>query len=51
MKVAPIALKFCIVICICFHEKPIDFGDDLQKIVVFRLYCPFCLIWAKFVFI
>ena len=50
-EVAPLALKFCIVIYICFLMNPVDFGDDLPKIVVFRLYCRFCLIWAKFVFI
>ena len=49
-EVAPIALKFCMVICIYFFNNPIDFGDDLPKIVVFRLYCRFCLIWAKFVY-
>ena len=48
---APNALKFCMVICICFLKNPIDFGDDLPKIGVFRLYCRFRLIWAKFVFI
>ena len=30
MEVAPIALKFCMDICICFHKNPIDFGRDLQ---------------------
>ena len=34
-----------------FLKNPIDFGDDLPKILVFRLYCRFCLIWTKCVFI
>ena len=49
-RLPPIALKLCLVICICFLKNPIDFGDDLPKIVVFRLYWRFCLIWEKFVY-
>ena len=30
---------------------PIDYGDYLPKIIVFRLYRHFCLILTKFVFI
>ena len=50
-QVETIALKFCMVICICFLKNLIDFGDDLPKIVDFRLYCRFCLIRAKSMFI
>ena len=44
------ALKFFMDICICFLKNPIDFGGDLLKIDVFRLYCRFCVIWSKFVY-
>ena len=50
-EIAPIALKFCMDVCICFLKNPIDFGDDLPKIVSFRKYRRFCLIWTKYVFI
>ena len=50
MKVAPITMKFCMDIFTCFFKNHIDFGDDLTKIVVFRLYCHFCVIWTKCVF-
>ena len=50
-EIAPIALKFCMYVCIGFLKNPIDFSNNLPKIVVFILYYRFCLIWAKFVFI
>ena len=46
-EAARIALKFYIDIFICFLKNPIDFGEDLPKIVIFRLFCHFCLIWKN----
>ena len=44
-------LKIYMDICIFFLKKPVDFSDDLSKIVGFSKYCRFCLILMKFMFI